>query len=172
MNDAAIAWQVESLGRGVYLFRWLKGFYLSVFVVGRDGVTAIDPVSDEAAAAYRAAIAGVTDRPLRRIIYSHDHRDHICGGSVLAANSGCEICAHALAQRRIAQRGDADVLAPTRLLGDGEVLAEVRLAARGPLSRAEPLGFEPAVPCADRSGANACLGGWCGAWRCAVPQPA
>lgn len=121
---AAPAWQVESLGRGVFLFRWLKGFYLSTFVVGERGVTAIDPISDAAAAAYREAIASVTDRPLARIVYSHDHRDHICGGHVLAADSGCEVCAHEAAQRRIAQRGDADVLAPTRLIGDGEVLAD------------------------------------------------
>ena len=78
VGATASSWQVESLGRGVFLFRWLKGFYLSVFVVGERGVTAIDPISDAAAAAYRAAIASVTDRPLVRIVYSHDHRDHIC----------------------------------------------------------------------------------------------
>ena len=80
------AWQLESLGRGVHLFRWNKGFYLSTFVVGDRGVTAIDPISDAAAVAYRSAIAQATDRPLARIVYSHDHRDHICGGRVLAAS--------------------------------------------------------------------------------------
>ena len=69
------AWQLESLGRGVHLFRWNKGFYLSTFVVGDRGVTAIDPISDAAAVAYRSAIAQATDRPLARIVYSHDHRD-------------------------------------------------------------------------------------------------
>ncbi|MCP5327095.1 MAG: MBL fold metallo-hydrolase [Steroidobacteraceae bacterium] len=118
-------WEVESLGRGVFLFRWNRGFYLSTFVVGERGVTAIDPISTVAAGAYREAIASVTDRPLTRIVYSHDHRDHICGGHVLAAGAlECEVCAHEAAQRRIAQRGDDDVLAPTRLIGDGEVLAD------------------------------------------------
>lgn len=121
---AMAPWQVEGLGRGVYLFRWLKGFYLSTFVVGERGVTAIDPISDAAAAAYRAAIASVTDKPLVRIVYSHDHRDHICGGHVLAGDSGCEVCAHEAAARRIAVRGDADVLPPTRLLGDREVIVD------------------------------------------------
>jgi glyoxylase-like metal-dependent hydrolase (beta-lactamase superfamily II) len=123
------AWQLESLGRGVHLFRWNKGFYLSTFVVGDRGVTAIDPISDAAAVAYRSAIAQATDRPLARIVYSHDHRDHICGGRVLAASvleSGghCEVCAHEAAQARIARRGDADVLPPTQLLGDGAVIAD------------------------------------------------
>lgn len=115
---------VEGLGRGVHLFRWQRGFYLSTFVVGERGVTAIDPIDDAAAAAYRAAIASVTDKPLRRIVYSHDHRDHICGGRVLAAGVDCEICAHPAARQRIARRGDADVLPPTRDLGDGAVLAD------------------------------------------------
>ena len=60
-------WSVESLGRGVFLFRWLTGFYLSPFVVGARGVTAFDPISDTAAVAYRAAIASVTDLPITRL---------------------------------------------------------------------------------------------------------
>lgn len=122
--DTARGWTVEALGRGVHLFRWQRGFYLSTFVVGEAGVTAIDPIDDVAAAAYRAAIASVTDRPLVRIVYSHDHRDHICGGHVLAAGVDCEVCAHAAAQARIARRGDRDVLPPNRVLGDGAVIAD------------------------------------------------
>ena len=122
--DPAAGFRVEALGRGVHLFRWQRGFYLSTFVVGERGVTAIDPIDDLAAAAYRAAIASVTDRPLDRIVYSHDHRDHICGGHVLAAGADCEVCAHAAAHARIARRGDRDVLPPNRVLGDGAVIAD------------------------------------------------
>ena len=132
-SAAAQPWSVESLGCGVHLFRWNRGFYLSTFVVGARGVTAIDPINAAAAAAYRRAIATVTDKPLLRIVYSHDHRDHICGANVLlgaAANSSaiapsqCEICAHANTAKRIAQRGDRDILPPTHLLGDGAVIAD------------------------------------------------
>ncbi len=117
-------WTVESLGRGVFLFRWLKGFYLSPFVVGARGVTAFDPISDAAAVAYRTAIASVTDLPLTQLVYSHDHRDHICGGHTLAAGFDCEVCAHEAAHRKVAARGDADILRPTTVLGDGAVLAD------------------------------------------------
>jgi glyoxylase-like metal-dependent hydrolase (beta-lactamase superfamily II) len=129
---AQAGWRVESLGRGVYLFRWLKGFYLSAFFVGPRGVTAIDPISDEAAAAYREAIRSVTDRPLVRIVYSHEHRDHACGGHTLARGFDCEVCAHEAAHRRIAQRGDPDVLAPNRRCGDGDAFADgdMRLEVR------------------------------------------
>lgn len=108
----------------MHLFRWQRGFYLSTFVVGERGVTAIDPIDDAAAAAYRAAIESVTNKPLLRIVYSHDHRDHICGGRVLAAGSDCEVCAHAAARQRIAHRGDSDVLPPTMTLGDRAVLTD------------------------------------------------
>jgi glyoxylase-like metal-dependent hydrolase (beta-lactamase superfamily II) len=125
-------WRVDSLGRGVYLFRWQRGFYLSPFIVGDRGVTAFDPINETAAAAYRAAIARVTDRPLVRIVYSHDHRDHICGGAVLAAGADCEVCAHEAAHRRIDRRGDRDVLRPTGVIGDRAVIADgaARIEAR------------------------------------------
>lgn len=124
MRSGQDGWSIEALGRGVYLFRWQRGFYLSPFVVGARGVTAFDPINDEAARAYRQAIASVTDRPLARIVYSHDHRDHICGGEVLAGGADCEVCAHESALRRIDRRGDRDVLRPTAVLGDRAVIAD------------------------------------------------
>jgi glyoxylase-like metal-dependent hydrolase (beta-lactamase superfamily II) len=127
-------WRVESLGRGVFLFRWQKGFYLSPFVVGDRGVTAFDPINAEAARAYRAAVRSVTDKPFLRLVYSHDHRDHACGGADLLTDemSHCAVCAHARAAERIAARGQADVLAPNELLGDGAVLSDgaARIAVR------------------------------------------
>lgn len=124
MTDQQRQWAVESLGRGVFLFRWHPGFYLSCFIVGNRGVTAVDPIDDAAAVGYREAIASVTDLPLTRIIYSHDHRDHICGGAMLRAGFDCEICAHESCRHRLEQRGDTDIPRPTRDLGDGEVIAD------------------------------------------------
>ena len=120
------AWQVEPLGRGVFLFRWNQGFYLSPFVVGARGVTAWDPINDQAALAYRAAIQRVTNLPIERLVYSHDHRDHICGGAILLDKEtapDCEICAHAAAHERITRRAHDDIVLPNSLLGDGAVIA-------------------------------------------------
>jgi glyoxylase-like metal-dependent hydrolase (beta-lactamase superfamily II) len=119
---AAAPWSVESLGGGVFLFRWLKGFYLSPFVVGPRGVTAFDPICEEAARAYRAAIASVTELPVVRLVYSHDHRDHIVGGHLLGGD--IEVLAHARAAERIAARGHADILAPSGTLEHGAVIAD------------------------------------------------
>ena len=122
--NAATDWSVESLGRGVFLFRWNVGFYVSPFVVGTRGVTAFDPISDVAAAAYRLAIASVTDLPVTRVIYSHDHRDHICGGRALVGDRECEVLAHVRTHELVGKRNDLDVLTPTRVIGDGEVLTD------------------------------------------------
>jgi glyoxylase-like metal-dependent hydrolase (beta-lactamase superfamily II) len=120
-DDPAHAWHVESLGRGVYLFRWNKGFYVSPFVVRDTGVTAFDPISATAAPEYRRAIATVTDRPVTRLVYSHDHRDHIVGGA--SFGDDLEVCAHPTAARRIAQRGHGDIVAPNVALGDAALIA-------------------------------------------------
>jgi len=120
-RHTAGTWAVESFGRGVYLFRWHKGFYLSPFVVAAEGVTAFDPISAAAAIEYRAAIATVTDLPVTRLVYSHDHRDHIVGGAQLG--TGLEICAHPLVAQRVRQRGHDDILMPNIALQDGAVIA-------------------------------------------------
>ncbi|HEX2403667.1 MAG TPA: MBL fold metallo-hydrolase, partial [Acidimicrobiia bacterium] len=61
--------------------------YISLFIVTDEGVIATDPGSQqgpERAEAYRAAIASVTDQPVRYLVYSHDHADHATGGEIFA----------------------------------------------------------------------------------------
>lgn len=112
---------VESLGGGVHLFRWSKGFYQSLFVVGPRSVLATDPINRDAARAYREAIAGVTAAPVERVLYSHDHRDHIVGGAEFGTD--VEVLAHPRAAERIGARGDADILRPTTLVEHGGEIA-------------------------------------------------
>jgi glyoxylase-like metal-dependent hydrolase (beta-lactamase superfamily II) len=114
-------WSVEDLGEGVYLFRWWPGFYVSPFLVGDDEVLAVDPVSREVAPLYRAAIASVTNAPITKIVYSHDHRDHIVGADVLAPDA--EIYAHPGTLASLERRGDPDVPKPGTLVNDGDTIS-------------------------------------------------
>lgn len=115
------SWSVEELGEGVYLFRWWPGFYVSPFLVGSDEVLVVDPISRAVGPLYRAAVASVTDNPITKIVYSHDHRDHIVGADVLAPEA--EIYAHPGTLESLKYRGDADVPHPGTLVNNGDSIA-------------------------------------------------
>ena len=74
------ATETEDLGDGLYTFRW--GPYRNIFLVTDDGVIATDPLGVISAPLYREAIRAVTDKPVKYVIYSHSHWDHIAGGAV------------------------------------------------------------------------------------------
>src|ERR1700752_3403355 len=56
-----------------YTSRYL--FHRNVFLVTSDGVIAPDPISPDAAAAMMEEIRRVTDRPVKYVIYTHNHYD-------------------------------------------------------------------------------------------------
>lgn len=64
-------------------------------IVGDDGLIIIDTTeSTKAAENILAAFREITDKPVRTIIYTHSHRDHISGASVFADGAEMEIIAH------------------------------------------------------------------------------
>src|ERR1044071_5418030 len=70
----------------VYTFRY--GNSQAMFVVTRDGVIATDPVGygrPQAVTTYIDEIKKVTDKPIKYLIYSHHHYDHIAGGQPFKA---------------------------------------------------------------------------------------
>ncbi|MDH3638053.1 MAG: MBL fold metallo-hydrolase [Gammaproteobacteria bacterium] len=64
------------------LYRFQNNFHYSVFLVTPKGVIATDPITAEAAAWLKAEIKKRFDLPIKFLIYSHDHADHIAGGEV------------------------------------------------------------------------------------------
>ncbi len=65
------------------LYRFQNNFHVLVFVVTPEGVIATDPIDANAAAWLRGQIQERFKQPIRYVIYSHDHADHIAGGAVL-----------------------------------------------------------------------------------------
>lgn len=110
---------VEELAPGVYLFTYEA--HRSLFVVTPRGVVATDPQSPERAAAYLEAIRGVTDRPVRYILYSHHHADHVSGAEVLrrGREGRVPIIAHARARAAI-EAGRAGAVVPPDIVFDRE----------------------------------------------------
>ncbi len=66
------------------LYRFQNNFHYSVFLVTPEGVIVTDPIDAEAAAWLKAEIAARFNQPIKYLVYSHDHRDHIAGGEVFA----------------------------------------------------------------------------------------
>ncbi|CAD5372200.1 MBL fold metallo-hydrolase [Rubrivivax sp. A210] len=102
----------------VYIFR--NGFHQSIFVVTRDGVIATDPVAygrPTGGQAYLDAIRKVTDKPLKYVVYSHHHFDHIAGGQALKA-AGATFVAHHRAKARLEALKDPHTVLPDEAVGD------------------------------------------------------
>lgn len=66
------------------LYRFQNNFHFSVFLVTPNGVIVTDPIDKDAATWLEAEIQRRFAQPIRYLIYSHDHRDHIAGGEVFA----------------------------------------------------------------------------------------
>jgi len=79
-----------------------------MFIVTKDGVIATDPISygrPEAAVTYIEEIKKVSDKPIKYLIYSHHHYDHIAGGKPFK-DAGAKIVAHKRAKERLEQIKD------------------------------------------------------------------
>ncbi|MDF0676976.1 MAG: MBL fold metallo-hydrolase [Nitrospira sp.] len=100
--------EVTKLTEDVYLFR--RHFHQSIFITTPQGVIATDPISSDAAIWLKAKIQTLTDQPVRYVIYSHHHDDHITGGSVFADQA--RFVSHAAAREKILQAADPHTPVP------------------------------------------------------------
>ena len=66
------------------LYRFQNNFHYSVFLVTPDGILVTDPINADAARWLKAELARRFNKPVKYLIYSHDHVDHIAGGEVFA----------------------------------------------------------------------------------------
>src|SRR3954471_7127689 len=85
----------------VYIFR--NGGHQSIFVVTKDGVIATDPVAygrPNGGQQYVDEIKKVTNKPIKFLVYSHHHFDHIAGGKAFK-DAGARVIAHKNATARL-----------------------------------------------------------------------
>ncbi len=100
--------EIIKLAEDVYLFR--HHFHQSIFITTPKGVIVTDPISSDAAIWLKAKIKTLTDQPVRYVIYSHHHDDHITGGSVFA-DQACFV-SQAAAREKILQAADPNTPVP------------------------------------------------------------
>src|SRR6516165_12726247 len=99
----------------VYIFRY--GGHQSMFIVTDKGVIATDPISlrRPAAKAYIEEIQKITKAPIKYVIYSHSHFDHIAGGKPFK-DLGATFVAHKNAKARIEALKRQDVVVPDEVV--------------------------------------------------------
>jgi glyoxylase-like metal-dependent hydrolase (beta-lactamase superfamily II) len=96
----------------VYAFRYQNS--QSIFVVTSDGVIATDPIGygrPQAVETYVAEIRKITDKPIKYVVYSHHHFDHIAGGKPFK-DAGAKFVAHKRAKERLAVLKDPHTILP------------------------------------------------------------
>lgn len=106
---------VEALGDGAFLYR--SADQRSLFLVTDDGVIVTDPISASVATEYRAAIAAITDQPVRFVVYSHYHWDRVAGAEVFTAE-GAKVIAQEECARRFRDNPNDAVVTPDITFSD------------------------------------------------------
>jgi glyoxylase-like metal-dependent hydrolase (beta-lactamase superfamily II) len=100
--------EITKLAEDVYLFR--HQFHQSIFVTTPKGVIVTDPIGPDAAAWLKAEITKLTDQPVRYVIYSHHHNDHISGARVFADTA--LFVSHWAARRELVKEPDPQIPPP------------------------------------------------------------
>ncbi len=71
--------KVDKLADDVYLYT--HNAHRSLFVVTDEGILVTDPQSPESAPRYLEEVRKISQAPIRYVVYSHHHDDHISGGA-------------------------------------------------------------------------------------------
>jgi glyoxylase-like metal-dependent hydrolase (beta-lactamase superfamily II) len=106
----------------VYIFRY--GNAQAMFVVTSAGVIATDPIGygrAQAVTTYLDEIKKVTNQPVRYVIYSHHHFDHIAGGKPFK-DAGATFIAHKNAKQRLEQVKDPHTVIPDETVDNNRTI--------------------------------------------------
>lgn len=136
---------VKQIAEGVYAFRGQTGLMTQSnlgeicnvgFIVGNDCVAVVDSGGSVAEGkALIEAIRGVTDKPIRFLINTHMHPDHIFGNAAFS-DAGVTIVGHHNLPRALHSRGDyylssyrdamgPDLMAGIRIVSPGKTIDDV-----------------------------------------------
>lgn len=117
----------------VFVFR--NGNHQAMFIVTSGGVIATDPVGygrPTGGQQYLDEIRKVTTLPVKYVIYSHHHYDHVAGGKALK-DAGATFVAHRNAANRLRALKDPHTVLPDETVSDrgrtiklGETTLELR----------------------------------------------
>ena len=107
------------LAPGLYSFGSFSA--RSIFIISDYGVVVTDPVNPTHARALREAVAAITDQPVRYVIYSHQHWDHVLGGEIFK-REGAQFISHEKCLPHWERHPHPDLVLPDRTIADSTTL--------------------------------------------------
>jgi glyoxylase-like metal-dependent hydrolase (beta-lactamase superfamily II) len=108
-QPAKPAYRTTEVAPGLYSFG--AGLAFNAFMITDDGVIVMDSFDKDFANASLEAIRKLTDKPIRYLVYSHNHYDHISGGEVFKA-AGARILSHEATAAWLKSHPSPDVVMP------------------------------------------------------------
>jgi glyoxylase-like metal-dependent hydrolase (beta-lactamase superfamily II) len=114
--------ETRKITENVYVFRYQ--FHQAMFVVTPDGVIATDPIGflrPQAVTTYIDEIRKVTPAPVRYVVYSHHHYDHIDGGKPFK-DLGARFVAHRNAKVHLEALNRPSTVIPDEVVDDFRTL--------------------------------------------------
>ncbi len=109
----------QELSNGVHIIS--DGIWQSAFVVTNEGVIVID-APESYGSKITKAISKATDQPIKMLIYSHAHKDHIGGSAAFREIDGLEIVALNGVAHLLAEKQDPNRLLPTVVFAESKTI--------------------------------------------------
>lgn len=111
--------EIKKLAENIYSYS--QFMYNSIIMITENGVFVTDPSGAERALAMRNEIKKLTNLPVTKVIYSHDHYDHTRGGKIFK-DEGAEFISHENALELIKRDPYKEAIIPTRTYKDKLVI--------------------------------------------------
>ncbi|HTX14131.1 MAG TPA: MBL fold metallo-hydrolase [Candidatus Baltobacteraceae bacterium] len=117
--DPKLGYAVESMDGGVYVIS--DNMWQSAFFVTDDGVIVFD-APESFGKSIPSAIAKVTSQPIKYLVYSHAHKDHIGGSAAFKDIRGLKIVAVEGVAAFLKEQNDPNRLVPNVVFGDEKTI--------------------------------------------------
>ncbi|HUO34412.1 MAG TPA: MBL fold metallo-hydrolase [Candidatus Acidoferrum sp.] len=113
--DPKLGYAVKDMGGGVYVVS--DNGWQSAFLVTDEGVIVFD-APESYGKGIPSAIASVTDKPVKILVYSHEHKDHIGGSAAFKDVKDLKIIAAESVSAYLINQSDPNRLLPNEVFGD------------------------------------------------------
>jgi len=118
--DPKLGYAVKNIGGGVYVVS--DNGWQSAFLVTDEGVVVFD-APESYGKSLPSAIAKVTDKPVKMLVYSHEHKDHIGGSVAFKDVKDLQIIATDGVSEYLINQHDPDRLLPNVVFGDEKTVS-------------------------------------------------